>query len=300
MLRRHVSRKLSTYLHGELPRPEAEKVAGHLAQCAPCRRELEMIRAGVSLAQSLSPVEAPETLWQEIEQKVEALEHRAWALERGRLRLPPWWRWRRGLIWGMRATMTFALLLVALGAVLFRFVANPAVELRLAKGEATEFEVAACQAHLLRTRGELPLDVESTTAHALHSWVRRHTGLSADVPSELRPAEDGSRFRLVGAKSIQAAGVGAALVAFEVDSRPITLLTARLKDLKNPPQVGESTKRVSFRFDSERGWKVLTWARDGQAYSMVSDLPEYGQQSCMFCHTETWRRQRIRGLRVMD
>lgn len=74
MFSQHVSQKLSAYCHGELRVEESRRVAGHLINCQRCRRELEEIKQGISLAEQLPHVAAPPDMWKEIE---DALQQRS-------------------------------------------------------------------------------------------------------------------------------------------------------------------------------------------------------------------------------
>lgn len=67
----HVSQELSAYCHGELAEQESRRVAEHLIGCLRCRRELEEIKLGVSLAGQLPRASAPDSLWSEIEAKLQ-------------------------------------------------------------------------------------------------------------------------------------------------------------------------------------------------------------------------------------
>ncbi len=81
MLGQHVSKNLSAYCHGELGDEEARRVAEHLIGCQHCRRELEEIKLGISLARQLSQVSAPESMWSEIENALQAESSRQVALQ---------------------------------------------------------------------------------------------------------------------------------------------------------------------------------------------------------------------------
>lgn len=67
MVSKHVTSDISAYCHGELPAEESRRFASHIISCAKCRREFEEIKLGVKLAEQLPQLEAPESLWQEIE-----------------------------------------------------------------------------------------------------------------------------------------------------------------------------------------------------------------------------------------
>jgi hypothetical protein len=67
MFNNHVTHNLSAYLHGELNADSAKTVEAHLAECATCRKALEEIRFGDRLASTIRQIEAPESLWNEIQ-----------------------------------------------------------------------------------------------------------------------------------------------------------------------------------------------------------------------------------------
>jgi hypothetical protein len=67
MFTTHVRKHLSAYAHGELSPAESGRVDAHLARCASCRDEFELIKLGVRLAECLPSVSAPEKLWDGIE-----------------------------------------------------------------------------------------------------------------------------------------------------------------------------------------------------------------------------------------
>ncbi len=68
MFSNHVHKKLSAYLHGELPAEDSRRVAEHLHGCQSCRAEFEEIEFGAQLASQLQREQAPESLWADLEQ----------------------------------------------------------------------------------------------------------------------------------------------------------------------------------------------------------------------------------------
>lgn len=70
MFSKHVTKDISAYCHGELPAEESRRFAEHLIACAKCRREFEEIKLGVKLAEQLPQLEAPESLWADIESQL--------------------------------------------------------------------------------------------------------------------------------------------------------------------------------------------------------------------------------------
>lgn len=83
MFSHHVTRELSAYCNDELSPEESSRVAEHLIRCRRCRSEHEVVRFGVSVAERLPLIQAPESLWS--------------AIESGRTKIPPM---RHGKAWG--------------------------------------------------------------------------------------------------------------------------------------------------------------------------------------------------------
>ncbi|HEX8491564.1 MAG TPA: FecR domain-containing protein [Pyrinomonadaceae bacterium] len=71
MFSHHVSQELSAYCQGELAEQESRQVAEHLVGCQRCRRELEEIKLGISLAEQLPRASAPAAMWNEIEAELQ-------------------------------------------------------------------------------------------------------------------------------------------------------------------------------------------------------------------------------------
>ena len=71
MFSSHVSEQLSAYCHGELDVNASRQVAEHLIGCSSCRVEYEEIKVGVKVAERLPMVEAPDSLWTELEMRLE-------------------------------------------------------------------------------------------------------------------------------------------------------------------------------------------------------------------------------------
>ncbi|MCI0352613.1 MAG: hypothetical protein L0Z53_24600, partial [Acidobacteriales bacterium] len=94
----------------------------------------------------------------------------------------------------------------------------------------------------------------------------------------------------VGVKLVDAAGARAAVIGYQVDGRPVTLLTARVRDLHQELGEGFLSKAIIYRGGEI---KTFTWEASGQAYVMVSGLPHFGERGCILCHTQPERRKLI-------
>jgi len=282
---RHPGQDLTAFAEGRLPEADERRVARHVSGCRQCRDDLEEIRFGIRLAEAIPPIRAPGTLWNAIERR---LDRNAWAA------MSP----TRAAYWGRAALYAtpFVLLLVSAG-VAWHAIARPQLRVREATPDPTGIERAALEEHDRRVRRAADWDLRSDEIARIRRWVEETTGLSATIPDE-RPAEDRDALRLTGARVIRVGSARAAMIGFDVDTRPVTLVTARLSDLVDPPAEGAVSKNITFRSGAPGGYKVLTWGSDGQAYAMVSDLPAYGQRGCILCHTDPDRRALIRSMRV--
>jgi hypothetical protein len=100
---------------------------------------------------------------------------------------------------------------------------------------------------------------------------------------------------VVGARIARVGDATAAVIGYEMDSEPVTLATARLADLRDPPAEGVFSKNVSYRIDSAHGYRVMTWGVGRHAYVMVSGGGDL--KGCYLCHTTPERRRLIDGAR---
>jgi hypothetical protein len=70
MFAKHVTRDLSAYCHGELSPQDSRGVAEHLIGCQQCRAEFEEIKLGVKFAERLPEIAAPDSLWNDLEARL--------------------------------------------------------------------------------------------------------------------------------------------------------------------------------------------------------------------------------------
>jgi hypothetical protein len=67
MFSKHVTKDISAYCHGELSSEESKLFAEHIISCVKCRTKFEEIKLGIKLAEQLSRLSAPDSLWQEVD-----------------------------------------------------------------------------------------------------------------------------------------------------------------------------------------------------------------------------------------
>lgn len=266
---------LPQYCEGLLPASRAESVSAHLLECGDCRAACEDIRAGVETLRSLPANRLDAAASRRILDSV----------RRGARpqRAPSLLRW---------ISAAAAVAAIVAGVLLFQ--SGRRIELKMETGKPSELETIALQMHRQRLEGSLALDFRTSSAGAARSWMAQHGGVVADIALE-RPVEDGGSYQLEGVRRIESNGHSAMLVAYRVDSHAVTLVAARSADFADHPPEAAFAKRIFFHSDAS-GQKVITWSISGQSYSLVSDLPGYGQQGCFLCHTEASRRAMIRNM----
>ena len=281
-----ITKQLLAHLEGELPGELARQVSEHLVSCPSCRQRYDEIKLGAALARRLQPVEMPPALAETMRARLRAAGRgRAPSPQRGWLQLSPV---------RLAASLGAAAALVG-GLLWLQHQRTSTARLQVDAGPLSGFERAALSFHLRRLESSADYDLRTDSASELKGWLAARTGLEAALATA-RPTEDGRRYQVVGAKLMERAGVRYAAVAYRIDSRPVTLLTARADRLPQAPARGLLGKRIHYRFDPEHRLKILTWTSSGQTYSLISDLPQLGQQSCFVCHTDPARRRVIQSL----
>lgn len=265
--------------HCEGVAAEAGPFDAHLRSCPACRARAEEISAGVATMRSLPETRLPGGSSIRILDAVRAAEARPHAATAGLHR-----RW-------MPAAVLAVLVLTVL--LVFWRSRSGVIELSRENGAPSSLEQAASQYHALRADGALNYDALLSSPAEIRRWAREEVGVSAAVALN-RPPEDHDRFRLTGVKSVTVNGASAALVAFEIDSHPVTLVTMSSSSAADPPRAALFSKHVYYRKRGATRW--LTWNTSGQVYTLVSELPGYGQESCFLCHTAPEFRDRIRAM----
>jgi anti-sigma factor RsiW len=253
----HVDRELAAYADRSLDSKAASRVAAHLLRCARCKAAFDETRRGAAWMARVQRAEAPigvdAVLVRSVARPPRSTVPRAWAL------------------------------VPALGALLAGFVLRPShPSVHLGRGEATELEQAAKEAHLDSIAGRRAFDLDTEAAAAVDAWVLAETGSRQGFLS----AKDG---RVVFRGAERLAG-GRVLVRYDVDRHPVSLLIASAPRAESP-----SKKRISFRSDKE-GLKSLSWSSGGRSYVLTSDLPGLGGAACLGCHAGSAEASEIEAL----
>jgi anti-sigma factor RsiW len=155
------------------------------------------------------------------------------------------------------------------------------------KGPACTFALKAAETHLRHVRGQLPLEVESTSPQEISSWFVNKVNFSVKLPNYQESSGQEKLYVLEGARLVNFQNDYAAYVAYQMKERPISLVITSASNVE--PTGGEAiaARGLVFHYNAIDGLKVLTWKDRGLTYALVSDLEERGQQSCIVCHEGT-------------
>jgi anti-sigma factor RsiW len=243
----HYGEQLQDFLDGRLGEPERTRLAGHLADCAQCRRELEALRWVKEQALGGLPGETvPSDLAARVRAGLDAAdaEARRSGAARARFRLPRW---------------AAAAALAAAALVLF-LVWRPAPE-PLPDRAARDF------AEL--TAGRLPLAISASQSRVIEEYFARN-----GVGFATRVFDLGMmRYELVGGRVHRLDGRVSALWAYRgADGRLLVcqMYEGRVVELPPPDEVRENNG-IAFRIYREENVTVVFWQEGDVVCVLVSD-----------------------------
>jgi anti-sigma factor RsiW len=257
--------ELQKYLDNELAPPEMLECERHLIECGECRRVYEDVRAVVDAVRGVQPLyEVPASS----RRRAQAVVARH---ERSRIRIS--------------------------GAVAAAFTLVSSVGFLLVSPSAAgEFCAFAVDSHLRYTRRAMPLDVASSDPRFVSSWLGSRLPFPLELPNYPSETPEGKRYHLVGARLLQYRNADVALLVYEMDRKPISLLMT--SDPVAAPSGGTMYRSgsLAFHFSDHKGLKVIAWTDRGTHYSLVSELGARGAESCMICHGSAAERRVIEQL----
>jgi len=253
--------RLTLYLDDELQGTERATVEAHLSECESCRaifsRELDFlntVRGGGQL------YVAPPELRARVQQIL---------------------RPQRSSRFNWMVAAAAVLLVLLLPVVAWRIVKRAD---QPEQGPASSFALLAAETHLRHVRGQLPLEVESTSPQDISSWFVNKVNFRVKLPNYQESSGQEKLYVLEGARLVGFQNDYAAYVAYQMKERPISLVITSASAVE--PTGGEEIAAggLKFHYNAIDGLKVLTWSDRGLTYALVSDLEERGQQSCIVCH----------------
>jgi hypothetical protein len=153
-----------------------------------------------------------------------------------------------------------------------------------ASTDVSHFALMAADTHLRQLRGQLPLEVNSTSPLAISQWFEGKLPFVVKLPNYQESSGQERLYELEGARLVGYKEDYAAFVKYRMRGSPISLVVT--SDRVARPSGGEQIRAngLTFHYNLIKGVKVITWSDRGLTYALVSDLAERGQQSCVVCH----------------
>jgi anti-sigma factor RsiW len=268
--------RLTLYLDNELQGDERATVEAHLSECESCAsvltRELNFLKA----VRDSGPLHIASPA---LRDKVEAVLNNRQVSPAEPVKTA-----RRRARWGWAVAVATGLLVLLLPVLMWRFVRQaepPSIR------QPSSFALIAAETHLRRTRGQLPLEVESTSPQNISEWFSNKVNFSVKLPNYQESSGQEKLYTLEGARLVSYENNYAAYVAYRMKTRPISLVIT--SDSLAKPSGGEeiASRGLMFHYNAIDGLKVITWSDRGLTYALVSDLEERGQRSCIVCHEGT-------------
>jgi anti-sigma factor (TIGR02949 family) len=289
--------QIAFYLDDELHGDEQIAFVAHLNACAECRTALEYERQFIEAIRAERPLyTAPEDLRSRIE-KVLGEAPPVYAAPphlRQRLLKTLWQKEPEKSLsnWKRFAPVAASLMLVAL-AISVILINRPYES----EPKLPEFALMAVNTHQRRIQNRLPLEISTDSPEAISKWFAGKVPFQLELPRYQESSGQEKLYSLEGARLVGFHDDYAAYVAYQMRSRPISLVVTSSSVAQ--PSGGEeiASKGLTFHYHMIDGYKVITWSDRGLTYALVSDLEERGQQSCIVCHAGTKDRDFIERLK---
>jgi mycothiol system anti-sigma-R factor len=261
------------YLDNQLSGRELEAFVAHLETCKECTLQLEAEQALSRLLRDSSPLyPAPLAL----RARVSAVLNQTPARSPISQRLRRVWR---GLAqWTPTWSLTVPALLMIVAALIF----IPGVTRQVS---AASYVSAAAAAHRGYLDGNLPLQIQSESPEIVTAWFSGKLPFTFRLPSSQRDLNTRSIYTLTGARLVDYKGSRAAFVSYiSVRNQPISLLvvSAKFATVAGGDEVHSGA--LTFHYQTDDGFAVITWISGSNAYALVSDVTGSARGSCLVCH----------------
>lgn len=263
--------RLSLYLDNELQDDERSTIEQHLLSCDACAEVFQEDKSFLESIRESGPLHVASP---ELKSKVAGIlssQQRAAASQATR---PSRW---------LALAIAAALIITALPLIVWTVSqSTPGVG-----PQPSSFALMAADTHLRRTRGQLPLEMETAAPQQISAWFANKVNFSVKLPNYQESSGQEKLYTLEGARLVGFKDDYAAYVAYHMKARPISLVIT--SDSVAQPAGGEeiTARGLTFHYNAIQGLKVITWSDRGLTYALVSDLEERGQQSCIVCHQGT-------------
>ena len=276
------------YLDDELQGDERLLFESHLQKCDSCRSFIDGERVFLDAIRHTRPLHPASSELRERVQKLvsnppvvptaplrlrQQIQRSLWQSSSNRSRLISGW-----------STVAAAIVTILLLPVVVWWIARHKSD---AVQAPSDFALMAAETHLRHTRGQLPLEIVSEAPQQISDWFANKVKFSVKLPNYQESSGQEKLYALEGARLVGYKDDYAAYVAYQMKTRPISLVITSDQIARASGGEVITAKGLVFHYDTIHGLKVITWSDRGLTYALVSDLEERGQQSCTVCHQGT-------------
>lgn len=242
---------LGAYADGACTQAEADLVAGHLEDCADCRKRLQEIEEMTNmLRRSVAADAAPPGLWASVQETLDEEDARVAATA-------PSAKWS-GTSWRQLAIAASVILLVA-------------VSLSRSWWPASDPERVVHEAvndFITYRLSKRELDVASGSARANTEWFEGK--IAFQLPAI---KEEIAGFGLLGSRLCWLLDRRLGALTYEKDGHLAALYVMSGRGLKTPEASFEAAAHAEVSVHRIGGLTSIVWRRHGLVYALVSDLP---------------------------
>ena len=276
------------YLDDELQGDERLLFESHLQNCVSCRSFIDSEQVFLDAIRQARPLRlASPELRERVKKLVsnppavptaplrlkQQVQRSLWQLSSNRSRLISGW-----------SILTAAVLTILLLPVVAWWVAQHKSD---SVHAPSDFALMAAETHLRHSRGQLPLEIVSEAPQVISDWFSNKVKFGVKLPNYQESSGQEKLYALEGARLVGYKDDYAAYVAYQMKTRPISLVITSDQIARASGGEEIKAKGLVFHYDTIHGLKVITWSDRGLTYALVSDLEERGQQSCTVCHQGT-------------
>ncbi|CUS96868.1 anti-sigma factor family protein [Candidatus Chrysopegis kryptomonas] len=249
---------INLYLDGELAGEELEQFKQHIKECDECARLLKKQRDFIDAIRSLKD-----------EVNVDFKDFKEGLIEQiERYKI------------GKERKLKYALLLSALVILLFGMFA-----IFYFHASRVDLVKIAVENHIRQVRGQLPLEVETSSEAEISKWFEGKLRFNFRLPRYPDPSNQPYKIR--GARLVALNNDYAALVSYEMDNHPMTLLVAPSQSATPHGAKKVKFKEIDFYLDNQNGFNILSWTDKGLTYALVFDFNNFDwKKPCIVCHSQ--------------
>ena len=272
--------KTLRYLDNDLEGQELEDFREHLESCSNCREHLEAEKAlSQTLHQSRPLYSAPVALRNRVAAAV--IQHER--LESVEDRVTPRTRrnFREGLLGVPERLSSWRVLAPAAVVLALCLAIVPDIMRHV---QAANYVETAVETHRNYLNGSLSSGLQSTSPEAVTAWFAGKVPFDFRLPNAESPPENEPAYTLTGATLVSYKRIPAALVTYVGQTGKISLLVASSSSAVVAGGDEVRFGRLTFHYNTDSGFRVITWSNHGLSYALVSSVSGPARASCLVCH----------------